>query len=317
MKKSMISVVIPCYKIEQGLIQIIENIGDQVDRIYVIDDNCPYKIGELIKNKCSDPRVVVLENSSNLGVGGAVKRGYIKSLEDGMHIIIKLDGDGQMNPKLIPGLIKKIEDGEADYVKGNRFSNLQGLKNMPIMRILGNLGLSFVSKLSTGYWNVFDPTNGFTAIHANALKRLNLTRISDRFFFETDMISNLYNIRAVIKEYPMDAVYGSEKSNLKIHKIIVPFAYLHLKKLINRVIVNYYIRDFNLGSLNLTAGIIFTSFGLAWTVLSWSEFSSKGLNTPAGVVMIGALPIILGINMLLKFLDYDLQRVPSKPVSFE
>jgi dolichol-phosphate mannosyltransferase len=313
----MISVVIPCYKIDERLIHIIENIGGLVQKIYVIDDNCPYKIGELIQRKCRDPRVLVLVNSVNLGVGGAVKRGYAKALEDGMRIIIKLDGDGQMNPRLIPELIKKIEDQEADYVKGNRFSNLSGLRGMPVIRILGNLGLSFVNKLSSGYWDVFDPTNGFTAIHANALMRINLSKISDRFFFETDMISSLYDIRAVIKEYQMDAQYGAEKSNLRIHKIIIPFTYLHIKNLANRLIVNYYIRDFNLGSLNLTAGIIFTSFGLGWTALSWSEFSSKGLNTPAGVVMIGALPIILGINMLLKFLDYDLQKVPKKTVSFD
>lgn len=206
-----IAVVIPCYKVTRHILSVIAGIGPECCRIYVIDDRCPDESGAFVRDNCSDPRVKVLVNEVNLGVGGAVMAGYKAAIEEGMDIIVKVDGDGQMNPRLIPEFVAPILVGEADYTKGNRFFNLEEIANMPPVRLFGNAVLSFLTKISTGYWDLFDPTNGFTAIHRDVAARLPMAKISRRYFFETDILFRLNTLRAVVVDIPMSAVYADER----------------------------------------------------------------------------------------------------------
>ena len=139
--------------------------------------------------------------------------------------------------------------GEADYTKGNRFTSLNDLAQMPGLRTFGNAVLSFAAKASTGYWNIFDPTNGFTAIHTAVLAQIPLDRVAERYFFESDMLFRLSIARARVLDMPMSAVYGMEKSNMKIARIILPFAAGHLRNLLKRIFYNYFLRDFHVASL--------------------------------------------------------------------
>src|SRR5262249_39074317 len=157
-------------------------------------------------------------HEQNQGVGGAVMSGYRAAIADGMAVVVKVDGDGQMDGSLIPYFVAPIINGEADYTKGNRFFDLEQINQMPPMRLFGNAVLSLMTKLSSGYWNLFDPTNGFTAIHVDAARHLPFDKISKRYFFETDMLFRLNTINAVVVDVPMDASYGDEVSNLKISK---------------------------------------------------------------------------------------------------
>ena len=138
-----------------------------------------------------------------------------------------------MDARLFPTLIAPIAHGIADYTKGNRFYSLYNVKDMPKVRLFGNSTLSFLTKLSSGYWKIFDPTNGFTAIHASALKQLEFTNISGRYFFESDMLINLGNIRAVVYDVPMQAFYGSEKSGLRPHRVAPEFLRKHIRTCLN------------------------------------------------------------------------------------
>lgn len=210
-----VAVVIPCYKVKKFILHIISSIGDFCDVIFVVDDCCPEKSGEYVINHCRDKRVHVLINTENLGVGGAVMRGYQEALRGGATVIVKLDGDGQMDPSLIPYFVRPILEGEADYTKGNRFYDLKSILVMPKIRILGNAVLSFMTKFSSGYWHIFDPTNGYTAIHANVASRLPFSKISNSFFFESDMLFRLNLLRARVVDIPIDSSYGKEKSNLR------------------------------------------------------------------------------------------------------
>src|SRR5690606_26049650 len=115
-----------------------------------------------------------------------VMAGYLAATTAGADVIVKMDGDGQMDAAALPQLIGPILRGQADYTKGNRFYDLGQIGRMPRMRILGNAVLSFMTKISSGYWDLFDPTNGYTAIHARVLAKLPLRKISQRYFFETD-----------------------------------------------------------------------------------------------------------------------------------
>ncbi|NQU59285.1 MAG: glycosyltransferase family 2 protein [Rhodospirillales bacterium] len=311
----IIAVVIPCYRETTHVLDVIKAIGAEVSRIIVVDDACPNNTGAHVKSHCTDKRVEVLIHEKNTGVGGATMSGYKRAIEGDAEIIVKVDGDGQMDPSLIPELIAPLLEGVADYTKGNRFYNLDGLSDMPRVRILGNLLLSFASKVSSGYWNIFDPTNGFTAIHIDAARRLPFEKINNGFFFESDMLFRLNMMRGVVVDIPMPARYGSEESSLKIRNVIFSFAIRHYVNAAKRILYSYFIRDFGVASIELVLGKLLLLFGVVYGVLSWAESNETGIPATAGTVILAALPIILGSQMLIAFLNFDTKNVPSKPLN--
>jgi glycosyltransferase involved in cell wall biosynthesis len=311
----MIAAIIPSYKVKDSIFSVLSKIGPEVDKIYVVDDACPQGTGNFVKENCNDERVEVLMNSRNLGVGGAVVTGYKKALEAGCTIMVKIDGDGQMDPSLIPRFIGPIKRKEADYVKGNRFYDLGYLRKMPGGRRFGNSMVSFISKLSSGYWNVMDPANGFTAISSKALRYLPLDKIARGFFFESDMLFRLNTIRAVVHDMPMLSEYGSEKSNLRISRVLFQFPFKYLNCLSKRIFYNYFLRDFNIGSLELMMAFILMGFGLIFGGIHWIVSFETRQPATAGTVFLAGLPIILGFQSLLAFLHYDLANIPQKSIT--
>jgi glycosyltransferase involved in cell wall biosynthesis len=309
-----IAVVIPSYKVTRHILEVIATIGPEVSRIYVVDDKCPEGSGALVRKECVDARVVVLEHEENQGVGGAVITGYRAAIADGARVIVKIDGDGQMDPALIPGFVAPILAGDADYTKGNRFFNLEHIREMPPVRLLGNAMLSLLTKLSSGYWDLFDPTNGYTAIHADCARYLPFEKISRRYFFESDMLFRLNTLGAVVVDVPMDAVYGDEVSNLKVSKVVSEFAAKHVRNFLKRLFYNYYLRNMSLASIELPLGLALVSFGSVFGALHWLRSAQSDVATPAGTVMMAALPIIMGIQLVLAFLAYDISTVPRRPL---
>jgi glycosyltransferase involved in cell wall biosynthesis len=252
----------------------------------------------------------VLRHNRNQGVGGATITGYRAALAAGAAIIVKLDGDGQMDPGCIPRLVQPIFDGEADYAKGNRFFELDGLGPMPRIRLIGNSLLSFASKLSSGYWNIFDPTNGFTALHAAVARRLPFDKLSRGYFFESDLLFRLGILRAVVCDIPMPAVYEKEKSSLVVSRVLGEFAFKHVTNTIKRIFYSYYLRNFNIASIEILVGLAFVSFGTWFGLSRWIEGAQLNVPATSGTVMVAALPVIVGIQLVLAFLSYDLQNVP-------
>ena len=309
-----IVVVIPCYRVKAQILDVLERIGPEVVQVYVIDDACPEASGQWVQEHCRDTRVRVLWHSTNLGVGGAMKTGYAEALRSGADVVVKIDGDGQMDPRLIPQFVAPILREQADYTKGNRFYDLEKIGQMPKLRLFGNALLSLAAKLSTGYWNLFDITNGYIAIHAKVLQHLPLKKISNRYFFETDMLFRLNTVRAVAVEIPMDAIYGDEKSNLKIKKILFEFSKKHLENLCKRIFYNYFLRDMTVASLELLGGIILIFFGIVFGGVHWLQSITTGVATPVGTVMLAALPSLIGLQLLLAFIGFDVANVPRRPV---
>lgn len=310
-----ISVVIPAFKVKAHILEVIRRIGLEVSSIYVVDDCCPEGSGEYVSANCTDKRVTVIRNEMNLGVGGAVMAGYRAALKNGADIMVKIDGDGQMEPALIQRFCQPIIDGLADYTKGNRFFDLTNIHRMPFARLGGNAVLSFMAKFSTGYWNIFDPTNGYTAIHAKVAAYLPFDKISRRYFFETDMLFRLNTLRAVVKDIPMDALYGDEQSNLRISQVIGEFLVKHLRNLGKRIFYNYFLRDVTIASIELVSGAALIGFGVIFGLFNWMLALHEQTYTPLGTVMLAALPILTGLQLLLAFMNYDIANVPAQPIS--
>jgi len=239
-----------------------------------------------------------------------VMAGYKIAIADGMEIIVKVDGDGQMDPALIPDFIAPILSGNADYTKGNRFFDLENIRAMPAIRIFGNAILSLMTKMSSGYWDLFDPTNGFTAINTEVAQHLPFNKISQRYFFETDMLFRLNTLRAVVVDVPMDAKYGDEISNLKITKIAVEFFFKHVRNFLKRIFYNYYLRDLSLASIELPLGLLLLVAGIYFGLYHWFISAQEGIATTSGTVMLAALPILMGVQFILAFLGYDIASVP-------
>ncbi len=312
--RAKVGVVIPSYRVTAHVLDVIRRIGPLCQVIYVVDDACPEQSGRFVQERCADPRVKVVFNEVNLGVGGAVMRGYQEALADGCDVVVKIDGDGQMAPELLEQFITPILNGYADYTKGNRFFDLSEISQMPLIRLLGNAALSFMSKLSSGYWDVFDPTNGYTAIHARVIGHLPLDKISRRYFFESDMLFRLNTLRCVVQDVPMDASYGDEESNLKIKSVLFDFLFKHVRNFFKRLFYNYFLRDLSPASVELILGPLFLAFGFVYGASKWQSSATQDVFTSPGTVMIAALPVLLGFQLILAFLTHDMQSTPKNPM---
>jgi len=311
----MIAVVVPAYRVAHQILSVIARIGPEISRVYVVDDCCPEGSGTFVEQHCTDRRVVVLRNAVNQGVGGAVMTGYVAAIAGGADIIVKIDGDGQMDPALLPHFVAPIAEGWADYTKGNRFYDLKHIHRMPRVRLVGNSVLSLFAKVSTGYWNVFDPANGYTAIDAKVAAHVPLDKVSRRYFFETDMLFRLNTLRAVVVDVPLDAVYGEEQSSLCISRVALEFFGKHARNLAKRIFYDYFLRDMSAASFQLVIGAALLAFGVVFGAVEWMSSIVQNTAKPLGTVMLAALPVLVGLQLMLAFLNYDVANVPTRPVS--
>jgi glycosyltransferase involved in cell wall biosynthesis len=309
-----IAVVIPCYRVGRKVLDVIAGIGPEVGWILVVDDACPDRSGDLVASECRDPRVRVLHHAENQGVGGAVATGYRAALGTPAQVVVKLDGDGQMDPALVAYLCSTVLAGQADYAKGNRFHRLADVSGMPLVRLLGNAVLSFLTKLSSGYWQLFDPTNGYTAIHRAVLAELPLERVARRYFFESDLLYHLNQQRAVVADVPMRAFYADEQSGLSPGRVLLPFLFGNLRNFARRLVYSYFLRGFSLASIELLLALPLLAWGVAFGSWRWWLSAHDGEAATAGTVMLAALPLIIGSQLLLSWLNHDVAAEPRVPV---
>jgi len=310
-----VAVVIPCYKASHSLAFVVAAIPPIVERIYCVNDASPDDTGQVVDWLAKfNPRVTAIHRPENGGVGAATVTGFRAAVADGMTVVVKLDSDGQMNPAFIPTLVAPILSGEADFVKGNRFFDLDSVRAMPKLRLIGNAGLSFLSKLSTGYWQMFDPTNGFLAVHGEVLSVLPLEKLHPRYFFESDLLFRLSTLGANMVEVPMEAHYADEKSNLSELNALMTFPPLHLRNLAKRIGYNYFLRGFSAASLHLAGGLALLAFGIGFGIRAWIASAAMGEPATAGTVMMSALPILMGFQLFLSFLSHDVANAPRTPI---
>jgi len=304
-----ITAVVPAHNEARHIAQVVQSMPKFVDHLVVVDD-CSRDGTSDVALACGEPRLTVLTTPQNRGVGGATILGYRKATELNSDIVVKMDGDGQMAPEYLSTLLDAIIEQDYDYAKGNRFLAGESLAFMPRHRLFGNIVLTFMTKLASGYWHIFDPQNGYTAIKTEALKLLDLDAIHNGFFFENDVLIHLNFFGLRVKDVPVPARYGEEESDLNPFKIGTTFPLLLLQRFFYRIYQRYVLRDFAPIALFLFLGVILFGWGALFGLYLWIEAFVTGRLTPTGTIMLSLLPLILGFQLLLQAIVLDIQETP-------
>lgn len=300
--------IVPSFRAIDTVSVVVEKLSKVVDHVLVVDDACPEGSGKKVADHHTvSDTVNVIFRSENGGVGAAMKTGFDWALEQDFKLIVKVDADDQMDVSQIPEMIRIIESGSADMVKGNRFDSVGDLEKMPFLRILGNAGLSLIAKSSSGLWTVNDPTNGFFAISRPALEAIQHRKLSNGFFFESDLLFRVGLANCKVHELPMPAIYGNEKSNLKISRVLFTFPFMHAKNTMKRIAYKYFVREWSLGTLNLIGAFVMFAFAIVLGIDALRMIQATGNPITAGQAVGVSLTAILGFQLLLAFLSYDVQ----------
>jgi dolichol-phosphate mannosyltransferase len=302
-------VVIPTFRARETICDVVRGALRYADLVIVVDDACPDGSGELVRQTFrAHPSVEVIQRERNGGVGAATKTGIERALELDASVVVKIDADGQMDPSYIPSIVELFEaDPNLAYVKGNRFFDSRVLSRMPKLRLFGNSLLSLFTKFASGYWNVLDPTNGYLAFNGRLLPAVNWQNFADCYFFEISILCELGLKRATIAEMEMDTIYGEESSSLSISKTIFAFPPKLIKFFLRRVLLQYFVFDINLGSLYILAGFALSGFGAGFAAFEWVQSYVTRVPRTTGTVMLGVLPFLMGFQLLLNALLYDVQ----------
>jgi glycosyltransferase involved in cell wall biosynthesis len=313
--RSKIAVVIPCYRVRDKIVDVVDSVIGTVDFVIAVDDCCPEKSGDFLGKTRTDSKLKILFHETNQGVGGAMVTGFQAALELGADIVVKMDGDGQMEAKHLPRLIGPLLAHKADFTKGNRFYDLRALRAMPFVRRFGNFGLTLLSKAASGFWHLSDPTNGYFALRANAMRLLNFHLLAPRYFFEISLLIQLNVIRAIAFDVPIPAKYADENSSLSPMRALWSFPGKLAAGLMHRIWWRYFIYDINIVTVFLITGALLFFGGGAFGVWRWSHNWIYGHEQSAGTVALAMLPMILGFQMLLQAVVLDMMDKPDVPIS--
>lgn len=306
-----VAVVVPCYKVAAHLPAVLRAMPPLVDLVVVVDDGSPDDIAGAAAS-VGDTRVEVLRHDDNLGLGAAMITGYEHALGRGADIVVKMDGDGQMDHAHLPRLLRPIASGEADLTKGNRFLRRRHLGGMPVLRRLGNVALSFLTKIASGYWNVFDPTNGFVAVRRQLLEEIELSRLGPGYFFESSLLCEAYLAGAVAQDISIPSRYRGEQSSLSLGRTVATFPVWLVRAFVRRIAFQHFVRDFTPVALFLVSGVALTLFGSAFGLQNWLARAGTGEPTPTGTIVLALLPLVVGLQLILQAIVMDIGSVPAR-----
>jgi len=310
-----IAIVIPAYNEQHHILSVLESVPSYVRHVVVIDDCSTDKTADVIADYAAqNKRIDLIRHEKNQGVGGAMVSGFKRALELRAQIVVKVDADGQMSMSDLPSLLEPLVKGKSDYAKGNRFRDFRALDQMPAIRRFGNMALSFLTKAAVGYWNGFDPCNGYIAIRGEVLQQVPLHKLKQSFFFETSILAELYLLDAVVKDIPMPARYGDEVTHLSLPKVMGEFPFQLARCWAKRFLLKKYIYDFCVESIYILAGLPLLFGGLLFGGVNWWLNSTAGNPTPTGTIAMAGLLVVLGFQLLLAALNEDIRRVPHEPI---
>lgn len=301
-----IAVVVPAYNEEKLIGKTISSMPSYIDNIIVIDDCSKDATYNNARSFCKElgSKLIIIRHDINLGVGAAIVTGYKRSLSENADVVAVMAGDAQMDPEHLQLLLDPIIENRADYTKGNRLFSKDAEK-MPRKRRRGNSLLTLLTKISSGYWDVIDPQNGYTAASKKIMETLDLDKIHTRYGYCNDILVklNVYNFR--VMDVVMPPVYGDEKSGIKIKSYTPKMSWLLIKCFFYRIrkkygglrfhpLVLFFMVGFFLFMLGLIEGIIVLSYRL------------NGTNVSDGTMILTSLALLIGLQFLLFGLLFDM-----------
>lgn len=308
-KDKVIAAVVPAHNEEEHIATVIKTMPELVDHIVVVDDLSTDRTSEMAAGM-GDSRLFLIRHERNTGVGGAIISGHEKALELDSDINVVMAGDGQMDPAYLPALLEPLVQDQYDFTKGNRFFSVKSFQGMPRHRIFGNIVLSFLTRLASGYWHMVDPQNGYTAIKRETLERLPLDRIAHGYQFENDILVHLNIIGAKILDVPIPARYGEEISGIRMRQVVPAISRLLFKGFWQRVFWKYVLWSFSPIALFLFAGLALCAWGFGFGV--WVLLQTLGPSVATtGTVLLSMVPLLIGIQFLIAFLVLDIYETPK------
>lgn len=304
-----IAISIPAYNEEKLIARTIQTLPEWVDLAVVVDDASTDRTSEVVR-ELNDPRVILLRNEENHGIGYTVIRGYKRAMEEGADILCLMAGDAQCDPAYLHSLIDAVLNGECEYAKANRFFHREDLKAMPAFRRFGNVVMSIVTKFATGYYSMSDSQNSYSAARAETLKRVDLDDISPRYEFENSQWLHFSLANVKIKDIPVPAVYGEEESTIPMVSFVSRALRVMFRGFFRRIWEKYVLYSFHPIALFL----FFGSIMLLWSLVfgSWVAIDSLGDETAStGTVMLVVLPFLMGFQLVLSAIVLDIQAEPK------
>ncbi|MBP1706429.1 MAG: WcaA [Chloroflexi bacterium] len=247
-KNKMVGVVVPAHNEEKFVAGVIDTMPGYVDKIFVVNDASTDKTREIVAQiAINNTRVALINREVNGGVGAAITTGHLQALKDRMDIIAVMAGDGQMDPAILDHFLTPIVEGKADYTKGNRLSSAQDKQEMPAWRLFGNSLLTFLSRVSSGYWHISDPQDGYTAISAGVLRKLDVENIEKGFAFENNMLVRLNIVGARVLDIPHPAIYRGQRSKIHYGRYMLNTSWILLRDFIWRIWRKYFLASKSIG----------------------------------------------------------------------
>ncbi len=309
-KNKKIGIYVPAYNEEENIESVIKTMPDYVDYILVVDDCSQDKTAEIVtRHAARDKRITLERNKVNRGNGYGARFAYQKLAEMGAEIIAPMAGDGQTEPQYLPRLLDPVVENRCDLAKGNRFLEPAVYKKMPRYRYVGNILVTMLNKFSTGYYSMFDSLNGYYAVTAESLKRIDFDRLGNRYEFENSfwIELNIANVR--ILDVSIPPIYKNEESKIRLTRVILPTLWVLWKGFLRRIYLKYILYNFSPVGLFFIFGTLLHLFGLAWGI--YIAISSIGPASPStATVMIAVVPYILGFQLLLQTIVLDIQHEP-------
>lgn len=306
-----IAAVVPAYKEERMIATVIETMPDYVDHIVIVDDCSPDDTSGVVA-RLADDRVTLIRHEVNQGVGGAIVTGHKAAMALGSDVNVIMAGDAQMDPNHLPALLDRVTRDGYGFAKANRFFAPESFEGMPNYRVFGNIVLSFMTKLASGYWNLFDPQNGYTAVRTEVLKRVPLDRVSRRYSFENDLLIHLNILQVGAVDVPIPAVYADEVSSIRLSKVVPELLNLLVRGFWRRIWYRYVLWSFSPIALLLVLGLGLFTIGTVIAIWVCFQVASSVIAT-AATVMLAALPLMIGTQLLVSALQLDIQASPSEP----
>lgn len=301
-----VAVVVPAHNEALLVGTVIATAPELVDHIIVVDDASTDDTSVAAKS-VDDIRCEVHRLPENQGVGGAIVHGHKRALELGADVSVVMAGDAQMDPAYLPNLLDPIADGEAAFAKANRFYGEGSFDGMPRHRVIGNIAMSFLTKAASGYWGLFDPQNGYTAIHRTALERLQLDRLAKRYEFENDLLIRLNVLRVPARDVPVPAVYGTEVSGIKVGRLAPRLLRMLWRGFWHRMWWKYVLQSFSAVALMFFTGLFLVAVGLGFSIFTVVNTLGPPVASP-GTVLLAVAPLLSGLHFLVSAMQLDIQE---------